>query len=227
MSVLMRSSEISKRPVVTFAGEDVAQIKDIVYAANGGEIGAFTLAGRGLFAGPLKVGLPWAAVAGLGRRGIGNIASLNRRKGRMSRKDIIDTIDQPTTHNSPIYPNSRTGRDAACIAVIRQSGGVILGQTLGMLEKLGWEKLPRFSADRDHLLAEVFRRSFADRFLLGDPATSKATEAITSQINEVQGVTRNVVTALSHIQSAITEVNGISSTIAAPELPNVRMRLRG
>ncbi|MBW8876678.1 MAG: gamma-glutamyltransferase [Acidobacteria bacterium] len=57
------------------------------------------------------------------------------------------------------------------------SGGVILGQTLGMLEKLGWEKLPRFSADRDHLLAEVFRHAFADRFLLGDPATTKATEA--------------------------------------------------
>ncbi|HEX4960116.1 MAG TPA: gamma-glutamyltransferase [Thermoanaerobaculia bacterium] len=57
------------------------------------------------------------------------------------------------------------------------SGGVILGQTFGMLEKLGWEKLPRFSADRDHLLAEVFRRAFADRFLLGDPATSQATEA--------------------------------------------------
>src|SRR6185295_14491737 len=57
------------------------------------------------------------------------------------------------------------------------SGGVILGQTLGMLEKLGWEKLPRFGADRDHLLAETLRRSFADRYLLGDPATTKATEA--------------------------------------------------
>ncbi len=66
MSTLLRASELAHRVVVTFAGEDVAQIKDIVYAANGGQIGAFTLAGRGLFAGPLKVALPWAAVAALG-----------------------------------------------------------------------------------------------------------------------------------------------------------------
>jgi len=57
------------------------------------------------------------------------------------------------------------------------SGGVILGQTLGILEKREWGKLPRFGADRDHLLAEALRRSFADRFLLGDPATTRATEA--------------------------------------------------
>ena len=66
MSVLLRSSEITKLPVVTVAGEDIAQIKDIVYAAHGGQVGGFTLNGRGMFAGPLKTALPWANVVGLG-----------------------------------------------------------------------------------------------------------------------------------------------------------------
>ena len=66
MTTLMRASEIAKRPVVTFAGDDIAQIKDIVYGANGGEIAGFTLAGRGMFSGPLKESLPWASVAALG-----------------------------------------------------------------------------------------------------------------------------------------------------------------
>lgn len=66
MSVLMRTSEVMKRPVVTFGGEDVAQIKDIVYSAGGGAVGGFTLAGRGLFSGPSKQALAWSSVLALG-----------------------------------------------------------------------------------------------------------------------------------------------------------------
>lgn len=44
-------------------------------------------------------------------------------------KDIIDTIDYPTTQNSPIYDNARIGRDAACVAVVRGAGALILGKT--------------------------------------------------------------------------------------------------
>src|ERR1700722_14065108 len=44
-------------------------------------------------------------------------------------KDIIDTADCPTTQNSPIYDGMRVGRDAACVAVVRGSGALILGKT--------------------------------------------------------------------------------------------------
>jgi gamma-glutamyltranspeptidase/glutathione hydrolase len=54
------------------------------------------------------------------------------------------------------------------------SGGIILAQTIGLLESLGWREMPRFGADRAHLLAEVWRRAFADRFLMGDPMSSEA-----------------------------------------------------
>jgi gamma-glutamyltranspeptidase/glutathione hydrolase len=57
------------------------------------------------------------------------------------------------------------------------SGGIILGQTTGMLERTGWSAAPRFGADRVHLLTEVWRRAYADRVLLGDPATTRATAA--------------------------------------------------
>jgi Asp-tRNA(Asn)/Glu-tRNA(Gln) amidotransferase A subunit family amidase len=44
-------------------------------------------------------------------------------------KDVIDTADYPTTQNSPIYDQFKVGRDAACVAVVRGSGALILGKT--------------------------------------------------------------------------------------------------
>ncbi|MGC2199683.1 MAG: amidase [Stellaceae bacterium] len=45
-------------------------------------------------------------------------------------KDIIDTVDMPTEHGSPIYRGNRPFADAACVALIRAAGGVILGKTV-------------------------------------------------------------------------------------------------
>ncbi|MDB5371924.1 MAG: amidase family protein [Belnapia sp.] len=44
-------------------------------------------------------------------------------------KDMIDTADMPTTHNSPIYQGLQQGRDAACVGIARGEGAVILGKT--------------------------------------------------------------------------------------------------
>jgi gamma-glutamyltranspeptidase/glutathione hydrolase len=54
------------------------------------------------------------------------------------------------------------------------SGGVLLAGMLGLLERLGYQELPVDGVDRAHLFAEAARRVYADRFLLGDPATTAA-----------------------------------------------------
>jgi Asp-tRNA(Asn)/Glu-tRNA(Gln) amidotransferase A subunit family amidase len=45
-------------------------------------------------------------------------------------KDVIDTADQPTEYNSPIWRGHRPKADAACVAQLRSAGCVILGKTV-------------------------------------------------------------------------------------------------
>jgi len=44
-------------------------------------------------------------------------------------KDTIDTFDMPTEMGSPIYRGNRPRADAACVALLRRAGAVILGKT--------------------------------------------------------------------------------------------------
>ncbi len=43
-------------------------------------------------------------------------------------KDVIDTAEMPTEYGSPLYRGHRPARDAACVAVLRAEGAVILGK---------------------------------------------------------------------------------------------------
>ncbi|MCP5153361.1 MAG: amidase [Ectothiorhodospiraceae bacterium] len=45
-------------------------------------------------------------------------------------KDIIDTADMPTAYGSEIYPGHRPVGDAACVALVRAAGGVVMGKTV-------------------------------------------------------------------------------------------------
>ena len=44
-------------------------------------------------------------------------------------KDVLDTADMPSQYGSPIYRGHRPRADAACVALLRQAGCVILGKT--------------------------------------------------------------------------------------------------
>lgn len=67
MTALLLAGELTKRPVVTLGGEDVAQVKDTVFDGKAGRVAGFTLSGRGLFSGPKRRSLPWSGVHALGR----------------------------------------------------------------------------------------------------------------------------------------------------------------
>jgi amidase len=45
-------------------------------------------------------------------------------------KDIIDTYDMPTEYGSPIYQGHQPASDAACVALSRKAGGILMGKTV-------------------------------------------------------------------------------------------------
>jgi Asp-tRNA(Asn)/Glu-tRNA(Gln) amidotransferase A subunit family amidase len=45
-------------------------------------------------------------------------------------KDVIDTADLPTEYGSPIYEGHRPRADAACVALLRRAGCLVLGKTV-------------------------------------------------------------------------------------------------
>lgn len=73
-----------------------------------------------------------------GARRAADDASVRYRSGRplslidgmpMGLKDVIETHDMPTQMNSPIFIGFQPRRDAACVAVLRGAGAVLLGKT--------------------------------------------------------------------------------------------------
>ncbi len=45
-------------------------------------------------------------------------------------KDLIDTVDMPTGYGSAIYEGHRPAADAACVALARAAGAIVLGKTV-------------------------------------------------------------------------------------------------
>lgn len=176
---LMRTSDIAQRPVVTLAGEDVAQIKDIVYAADGGSVSGFTLAGRGLFAGPLKEGLAWRSVAALGADAV-MIAEdgalepaesvLDRSRGSRSQGNILgsqvlteDGVGLGTVHD--VVVSVDTTQDGQCDVVGYE---VVASDQMGTQGEKVLIPLPEtMAASGEHLIVPASVRDFVGHDLAG------------------------------------------------------------
>lgn len=45
-------------------------------------------------------------------------------------KDVIDTVDHPTEHGSPLFAGNQPDRDAMCVTALREAGAIIMGKTV-------------------------------------------------------------------------------------------------
>jgi amidase len=45
-------------------------------------------------------------------------------------KDLIDTVEMPTSYGSPIYRGHRPDADASCVALAQAAGAIVLGKTV-------------------------------------------------------------------------------------------------
>ena len=66
MSALLRAGDLPGSPVVSLAGERLAEIKDVVFDRDSGDVLGFTLNDPGFFAGTRKDALPMDDVHGIG-----------------------------------------------------------------------------------------------------------------------------------------------------------------
>ncbi len=66
VSALLRAGDLPGRPVVTLAGDRLAQIKDVIFDRGSGDLLGFTLNNPGFFSRGRGDALPMAAVHGLG-----------------------------------------------------------------------------------------------------------------------------------------------------------------
>ncbi|MGA8978606.1 MAG: PRC-barrel domain-containing protein [Pedococcus sp.] len=179
MSRLMRTSTVMKRPVVTMAGEDVAQVKDIVYGAGGGAVSGFTLAGRGLFAGPLKRALPWSSVVALGPDAV----MIRDEDVLESLAELLDSSDDTGSRGDVLGAQvlTDTGTDLGTVVdVILEVTGAggdqcdVVGYEVEASEALGTEGARVFvplpdtlSASGSHLMVPASARDFVAHDLAG------------------------------------------------------------
>jgi Asp-tRNA(Asn)/Glu-tRNA(Gln) amidotransferase A subunit family amidase len=101
--------EVTAEAVVADCLERIAAREPVVHAFAHVDSGLALAAARELDRGPIRGALHGVPI------GI---------------KDVIDTADQPTQMGSPIYAGHQPACDAACVALLRAAGAVILGKTV-------------------------------------------------------------------------------------------------
>ncbi len=118
---VIRATELVGRPVVTLGGDDLAEIRDVVYDADRGTLLGFTLNKRGWFRGRLQERLTVASVHAIGRDAV--MVS--------SDADLVAPDDAPAQVADPSAQRNVLG------AAVLTDDGTRLGEVTDVIVALG------------------------------------------------------------------------------------------
>lgn len=129
MKLLVTASQIRGLPVVTIrGGEDVAEVRDVIYSPEAGRLVGMTLNKRGFFSGRRREVLPADAVHAIGRHAVMIVDD----SSLTARDDAPDDVGRPATGRNVIGNDVLTegGRSLGVVrdlALLVGSTGEVVG----------------------------------------------------------------------------------------------------
>jgi uncharacterized protein YrrD len=128
MRLLMTASQIRGLPVVTVGGgEDVAEVRDVIYSPEAGRLVGMTLNKRGFLAGRSRDALPAEAIHAIGQDAV----MVLDESSLLATQDAPDDVGRPATERNVIGNDVLTeggtslGKVADLVLLVGSTGEVV------------------------------------------------------------------------------------------------------
>jgi uncharacterized protein YrrD len=171
MKLLLTASQIRGLPVVTVrGGEDVAEVRDVIYDAEAGRLVGVTLNKRGFLAGRCREVLPAEAIHAIGQHAV----MVMDESSLVSPEDAPDDVGRPATERNVLGNDVLTeggtslGRVSDLVFVVGSSGEVVGYQIDKAAGGQGYIPLPaQLSISGDALVVPNITEEFVRDDLVG------------------------------------------------------------
>ena len=171
MSLLMTASQIRGLPVVTVGGgEDVAEVRDVIYSPEAGRLIGVTLNKRGFLAGRLHEVLPAEVIHAIGQDAV----MVLDESSLVASRDAPDDIGRPATERNVIDNDILTeggtslGKVTDLVLLLGSTGEVVGYQIEKSGGGQGYIPLPaQLSVSGDALVVPNITEEFVQNDLVG------------------------------------------------------------
>lgn len=108
MTRVVRARDLLTLPVVTLAGDDVAEVRDVVYDSERGELLGFTLNKRSWFGGQLRERLPIDTVRAIGKDAVMVGSESDLVDAKAAPRAVADPAPERNVIGIPVVTDSGT-----------------------------------------------------------------------------------------------------------------------